>query len=827
MAGIKDRIEVFFENFAGVLYTHRIKTLLLLFVLIGATVYKLPDLKVDTNAEALLKDNDPYKVVYTDFRDQFGQDRMIVVAITADNIFSEEFFSKLKSFHKELTDKVPYLDEVTSLINARQTIGEKDRLLVEDLMEGWPDDRQVDFSLLKAQVLANPVYRDQIISSDGRTTAVIIKPDVFAVPKTDTADVIALFENQGDTGSAAKPAYLTSKQNDELVNALEAVIKKYDGPDFSMAYTGSPVVLTQFNRYTMKDLRLCFKLSFLVNMIFLALMFRRLSGVILPQCVVVAAALSALGLMAWLNVPVKMTTTVLPAFLVCVGVADSVHILSIFYKQMDRGHNKKDAIKYAIGHSGLAVVLTTTTTAAALLSFATAELTALGELGFFAAAGVLLALLYTLVMLPAMIAFVPAKARSVNPENGYKTLMDRLLLAIANFSTRYPVRIIIVSLLVFAVSYYYIFNLRYSDYVVGYFPAHMKLRHDIDFINDRLNGALNLEIIVDTGRENGIYEPAILNRIERLTRDLEDTRYPHIVVGKVTSINDILKETNQALNENRKDAYIIPQDYNTIAQEFLLFENSGADDLEMVVDSRFSKTRVTAKIHWVDSVYLDKYIDHLNQYLAVMFKGRAKAEITGMSALMARTISAALDSMTSSYFLAFVMIAIMMIFLAGNVKTGLFAMIPNIIPILMTLGIMGAADVPLDMTSLMIASIAMGLVVDDTVHFIYNFRKYYLKTGNAYAAVNISLSGIGRAMIVTSIVLSCGFFVTILAHLSHTFRFGVFTGITILFALVADMILMPALLIIITGSHRKPADRQAKDEITERFFLEACVDDDL
>ena len=830
MAGIKDRIEGFFENFAGVLYTHPIKTLLLLSLLIGAIFYKLPDLKVDTNAEALLKDKDPYKALYTDFRDQFGQDRMIVIAITADNIFSAEFFRKLKAFHQDLADKVPYLDEVTSLINARRTIGDADRLIVEDLMEGWPDDRQVDFSRLKTEVLANPVYRDQIISSDGRTTAVIIKPDVFTVPKSDTVDVIALFDNPGEAGpavSSGKPAYLTSKQNDELVDAMEDVIKKYEGPGFSIAYTGSPVVLTQFNRYTMMDLRLCFKLSFLVNMIFLALMFRRVSGVILPQCVVLAAALSALGLMAWLNVPVKMTTTVLPAFLVCVGVADSVHILSIFYKQMDRGHNKKDAIQYAIGHSGLAVVLTTTTTAAALLSFATAELTALGELGFFAAAGVLLALLYTLVMLPAMIAFVPAKARSINPEAGHKTLMDRLLLAIANFSTRYPLRIIIVSLLIFGICYYYIFNLRYSDYVVGYFPAHMRLRHDIDFINDRLNGALNLEIVIDTGQENGIYDPEILNRIERLTRDLADTHYPHIVVGKVTSINDILKETNQALNENRKDAYIIPQDYNTIAQEFLLFENSGADDLEMVVDSRFSKTRVTAKIHWVDSVYLDKYIDHLNQYLAVLFQGRAKADITGMSALMARTISAALNSMTSSYFWAFVMIAIMMIFLAGNVKTGLFAMIPNIIPIVITLGLMGAADVPLDMTSLMIASIAMGLVVDDTVHLIYNFRKYYLKTGNAYAAVNISLSGIGRAMIVTSIVLSCGFFVTILAHLSHTFRFGVFTGLTILFALVADMMLMPALLIIITGSHRKPADRQAKDEITEQFFRDAYADDDV
>ena len=578
--------------------------------------------------------------------------------------------------------------------------------------------------------------------------------------------------------------------------------------------------MSVFNQYTMKDLKLCFGLSFAVIMIFLALMFRRISGVLLPQIIVNAASFSALSLMGWTGVSVKMTTTVLPAFLLAVGVADSVHILSIFYKQVDRGHNKKDAIAYAMGHSGLAVVLTTLTTAAALLSFATAELTAMGELGFFAAAGVMLALLYTIIMLPALVALVPVKPKVpkiINTES-HRTLMDLFLNWTSRFSTRYPIHIIVVSLLAFAISFYFIFDLRYSDYVLSYFPKSMKIRHDIEVVNDRLNGALNIEIIIDTGRENGIYDPEILDRIERLTVDLERLDFPHITIGHVGSINDILKETHQALNENKPEFYRIPQDYNTIAQEFLLFENSGSDDLETIVDSQFSKTRVTVKILWVDSVYVNQFVNYLNQYLGIMFKDRAETHITGMSALLARTISAALGSMTKSYILAFIVIAVMMILLVGEVKTGLFSMIPNVLPILMTLGIMGAIDIPLDMTSLMIASIAMGLVVDDTVHFIYNFRKYYLKTGNAYAAVNITLSGVGRAMMVTSVVLSLGFVVTVFAHLSHTIRFGIFTAMAIMFALLADFLLAPALMIVITGSHKNSDHRRSRDEITAAYI---------
>ncbi|MFP4040566.1 MAG: efflux RND transporter permease subunit [Desulfosudaceae bacterium] len=811
MSGIKARIELFFEDYARLLYAHRVKTLLLVFLVIGAILYKLPALTVDTNSEALLRDSDPSKIVYNQFRDQFGQDRMIVIAITAENLFSEDFFTRLRSLHRDLEERVPYVDEVTSLINARNTRGEDDRLIVEDLLERWPRERSVDFDRLKQQVMNNPAFLDQIISADGRTTAVVVKPNVYQTRAAETEDALADFGDDsfaGEIAPAEKPHYLSEKESEELVAAVNSIVEEYEKPDFAMAYAGAPAVMSVFNKYTMKDLRLCFLLSFIVAMIFLAVLFRRASGVILPQIVVNAASFSALGLMGWFGVPVKMTTTVLPAFLLCVGVADSVHILSIFYRQVDEGQGKADAIAYAMGHSGLAVTLTTLTTAAALLSFSFAELTAMGELGLFAAAGVVLALFYTITMLPALIAFVPVR-RKPGRTSQDGTLMDRTLLMTAGFSTRYPVRIIIVSLILFAICFHFMFNLRYSDHVVNYFPKTLPIRNDIDYIDRHLNGALNVEIIIDTGRENGLYEPVMLNRIERLAHDLETMRFPDIAVGKVTSINHILKETNQALHDNDPDFYTIPRDYNTIAQEFLLFENAGAEELETIVDSQFSRTRVTAKVHWVDSVYLDEFINSVKTYVDGLFQDTATVQITGMSALMARTISAALSSMTKSYILAFGVIAVMMILLVGDVKTGLFSMIPNILPIILTLGIMGALDVPMDLTSLMIASIAMGLVVDDTVHFIYNFRKYYLKSGNAFAAVNQTMTGVGRALLITTIVLSCGFFVTIFATLSHTFRFGIFTGITILFALLADFILAPALMVIITGSHKDARAKRA------------------
>lgn len=809
MAGVKDQIERGFEQLARTIYDHRLKVLVFFCVLLGALFYKIPAITVDTSAEALLDEHDKSRIEYDRFRDQFGQDRFIVITITSDHIFTQPFFERLRTFQAELQEQVPYIKEVKSLINARHTWGDSDELIVEDLLEGWPDQRTVDFEALRDQVMATPAYLHQFISTDGRTTSVIIEPDVYHTEQMDVLEAFDSFDEEIFVGEeeTQQKRYLSDMENEILVEAVREVVAAYHAPDFSLAMAGGPVVLEVFNDYTLLDLKKCFLLSFLVILVFLWLLFRRVSGVVLPSIVVQGATFSTLGLLGWSGVPIKMTTTVLPAFLLCVGVADSVHILALFYKEVDRGVSRKDAIGHAVGHSGLAVMLTSLTTAAALLSFSFAELTALGDLGLFAAAGVLLALFYTLFMLPALVAVVPVHPRSAGrQEQGRSPVMDRILLWTANISIRHPLKIIGISLVLFAVSFSFMFDLRYSDYVVGFFPESMAVRKDIATIDKQLNGTLQLEVIIDTGRENGVYEPRFLNRIDNATHYLSQYETPEIFVGKIYSLNDLLKEIHQALNENRPEFYAVPQDYNTIAQELLLFENAGSDDLEPIVDSLFSKTRVSIKTNWVDSVVLNDFMQETQHYFTSLFGDSARITITGMTALMARTISAALNSMVKSYGLAFGVIAVMMMLLVWDIKTGLFSMIPNIFPIFLSLGIMGFFDVPLDMTSLMIASIAMGLVVDDTVHFIYNFRKYYLRTGDAHEAVRATFMGVGRAMLITSVVLTFGFFVLMAATLNHIVRFGFFTGLTILFALLADFLLAPALMIVITGAQKgKPA----------------------
>jgi hypothetical protein len=249
--------------------------------------------------------------------------------------------------------------------------------------------------------------------------------------------------------------------------------------------------------------------------------------------------------------------------------------------------------------------------------------------------------------------------------------------------------------------------------------------------------------------------------------------------------------------------YKIPEDRALIAQELLLFENSGSDDLEKVVDSQFKKTRITVKIPYVDVVVVYKLITKIKLLLEEEFVGKADVTITGMGALMGRTLSAALRSMTRSYIVIFFVITAMMVTLVGSIKYGLISMFPNVLPIIIVIGALGALGLPLDLNALMMGSIAIGLVVDDTMHFMYNFRKFYRITGNVRTAVRETLLGTGRAMLITTLVLSASFYVSICGKLKITLTFGIATGTAIILALLADFILAPALMKLFTKDKNK------------------------
>ena len=800
MFQLRANIETRFEWLGAWLYDNPKKVLLATCLLVTFFAYQIPSISIDTSSEALLKKEDPSLLKYNHFRDQFGRAELIVIAIQSPEIFSSAFLSRLQSFHQQLEEEIPYLREVTSLINARSTRGDKDSLIVKDLLEDWPEN-PMDLARLKKEVLSNHFYLNYLISEDAKATAIIVETEATVTDEDLQAeDFMDVFDEKiSDTRlSGENPHYFSEKENQAVVAAINRVVGHHHTKDFPITVSGGPVVVEAFNRATMNDIRRCIVLSLISVALFLGILFRRPSGVILPMIIINAALLSTIGLMSFTGIPIKITTTVIPAFLLSVGVCDSVHVLAIFYRMLDRGQSKRDATVKALGHSGVPIVMTSLTTTAGVLSFLFADLSAIAEIGIFAAAGVVLALFYTLVLLPPLLSLTRVSAKRDRPKR--ILTMDRFLEAIAAISTSHRRKIMLGGGLIFLVFFPAVFLLNFSHNIVEYFPDGSSIKQNLRLIDSRLKGSITLEVVLDTRHENGLHEPEILSQIEAFGRQTESFNQDGIAVGKVFSITDILKEIHQALNENDPSYYRVPQDRRIVAQELLLFENSGSDDLERIVDNQFSQTRITIKTPWVDAVVCEKFIEKIQQRLSEQFQASASIHATGLMALLARAISAAIYSMAKSYLVAFMAITILMIVLIGNWKLGLVSMIPNFLPILTTMGIMGLLHIPLDINSLMIGSIAIGIVVDDTVHFIYNFQKYYDRTANPYEAIRETLLGTGRALLITSLVLCTGFFILMFASLNHLVNFGFFTGITILIALTADFFLLPAIMVFMHPS---------------------------
>jgi len=800
MRDIRYRIEERFGAFARTIYRNPIKTIVLMLALTAAIVSQIPKTTVDTSMEGFLHEDDPAMVAYNAFRDQFGRDEVIILALQPPQVFELSFLETLVALHAELEYKVPYIDDITSMINARNTRGEEDELIVEDLLENWPSsDREM--AVFRDRVLSNPVYRNLLISEDGRFTNIIIRTHSHSGlgPESDVLegfDDPAAEEPPDRAGGTAPPAYLSDSENSEAVLAVQQLAEKYRTADLPIWVAGSPVVTHFLKQSMMSDIRKFLLMATATVALVLFIMFRRITGVVFPLLVVSLSLLSTLGLMAFLGVPIKVPTQILPSFLLAVGVGTSVHILAIFFQRYRKGDGKEEAIAYAMQHSGLAVVMTNATTACGLVSFSTAELAPIADLGVFAGIGVMLAFINTVVLLPALLAMVPVSRKAPRHGTHEQSAMGRLLASVSDFSTGHPVSIVVLSGAVILLSVVSVTSIRFSHHPLKWFPADNPIRSATEKIDSRLRGSISLEVIIDTGKENGLYDPGLLKRIELAADYVEKLRYEELYVGKAWSVTTILKEIHQALNENRSEFYRIPSDRNLVAQELLLFENSGSDDLEDFVDSQFSKARFMVKVPFEDAYHAGIFIEQVSTHFQQRFP-EAKVTLTGMIGVLSRTITAAIHSMAKSYTIALLVITVLMILLIGRVRIGLLSMIPNLAPILLMLGVIGFCRLPMDLFTMMVASIAIGLAVDDTIHFMHNFRRYYDEGGDPVLAVHETLQTTGRAMLVTTVVLSTGFFIFAFATMSNIRNFGLLTGFTIVMALLADYLLAPALMVLV------------------------------
>ena len=787
------------ELFSDWLFENAKITIVVIFVLVAGIASQLPSLKIDTTTEGFLHKTDPMRVQYDVFRDQFGRDEKLMIAVKTQNIFDLDFLEKLDRFHHALEDELPNIKGVDSLINARNTYGIEGELIVEPLIDNLPQNNE-DLISLKETVTNNSLYKNSLYSEDFRMTTVTIDTETYSNNGASQDATNLEFDDSlefDDDSIGGQRLYLTDAENDEIIAQTQQIMQRFNDDNFEIYLSGSAAIAGIFKQALMNDSVVFISLMMIVIMIVLFILFRRISGVILPLSCVSLTLIMTVSLMSIFSAPFTMATQIMPTFLLAVVTSASIHLLAVFYKDFAKTNDKKKSLRYAMGHSGLAIIMTSVTTAVGLWSFSFSGVAPVADLGVFASSGVMVGLVFTLVFLPALVSVTNFKVVKQKSSEDEHSLMDRALIGISVFATTRPKLIISVSTVLIICAAIIAAQLRFSHFPLQWLPEDNFARVATEAVDENLKGSLTLEVIIDTEKTNGLYNPELLRVIDDVSKNINSISTGNMFVGKVISYIDVIKETNRALNENRDEYYAIPDDSDLIAQEFLLFESSGNNDLASLVDANYSKARLTLKTPFIDSLEANTFIDNAQIYLDQKFGSLAKVTFTGIGTLMTVTFEEAIYSSAVSYILAFSLITILMVLLIGNLKIGLISMIPNLLPIVILSTIMVIFKMPLDMFTLLIGAIALGLAVDDTVHFMHNFRRYELQYNDVDKAVRLTLMGTGRAITLTSIVLALGFLVLTFSQMNNMFDFGVLTASAILVALLADFFLMPAIMKLI------------------------------
>lgn len=808
MTMIHHKLESLFGAIAGWVYTHRFITLGVVFLITIILAAQLPKLTIDTRDESFFHQDDPTLVAYNQFRDQFGQDDMFFIALKPENGLTRSFFEVMNRLHSELEEKVPYLDEVTSLINGRVVRAEGDTLIVEDLIPQPPQTSDEHRRILEL-INHYPLYENFLVSGDQTLAMILVKAQAVLQPSED--DLLTGFAKESTNAQETGSRYLDNEQNVEINDVIRDIADKYRGQGIDFYFAGTPVFVAELQRGLEKDLGLMIPLSFLLIIIFLAAIFRRISGVVYPMLIVLSSLVSSLGIMAVCKIPISNAIMILPTFLIVVGVGDSVHILTIFYRNIQASQDKKDAVIGAVTYSGLPVMMTSLTTACGLLSFVWADVAIISQLGYIAPAGVMIAFLYTIFLLPALISIFPLKNNRPLPE-GKPPVADRIFNRIAHITVRRPLMITVVWIIIFLMAGTAALGVRFSHNAMSWLPEDSIVRVGTELMDKKNGGTVMLEVIVDSGRENGLHDPDLLSRMDEAANVIPTISAHNIRAGKVVSIADVLKETNRALNEDLDSAYTIPDSRPLIAQELILFESSGSDDLTELADSSYRKGRMSVLAPFTDSILYQDYVRKIKTYLEQQFPHET-VTLTGHMALFIGITKLFITSMAKSYLFAFLVITVLMVVMIGKIRIGLMSMIANIVPIVMIFGIMGVAGIPIDLMTILVGSIVLGLVVDDTIHFLHHFRRAYDTSMCVETAIRETLFNTGRALMITSLVLCGGFIIYTTAYLSCYVWFGVLIGCAVLFALAADLILLPALLALIYDKKHAIAAVEYRNQI--------------
>ena len=699
---------------------------------------------------------------YDKFKAVFGNDDSMIIVFSDENgVMSKKALGVVE----RLTDKLwqtKYIARVDSLTNYQYVhvnADEPDDILIENFIEEVDTLSKKELQKKKEIALSEDVLVDRIISRDAKTTMIVAR----------------LTPRAGNTIGASK----------SIVKDVRQYIEEEKASGYEFFLAGGPVVNQTFSSLAIHDVMTFTPLAIFIAMILLWVIFRRPSGMVLTILVVVFTFTIVMALQVVLGYKLNNFTANMPVFIIAIGIADAMHLYWIYLLARRGGLNNVDAIHDSVNKNFLPILLTSVTTAVGFASLGVSDIVPIKTLGLATASAAILAFVLTIVFVPAALAILNIKVKVKKVEE----LSDKqniFATKYAEFIVRNDLKIITFCIGIFGFIGLGLTNLKVDSNAVRYFTEDVPFRKTIALIEKRLTGPMAYEIVADSKSKDGIKDPKFMNIVERFTIELKK-KYPD--ARHTSSLVDIVKKFNEIVDNDKS----IPQDKNLIAQYLLLYSLSLPQGMEindkMDVDEQF--LRITASMNVVDTSQDLEMIAWIENWWS---KTEYSAEVNGQTSMFANMQSDVTDTLIESITMAIGVISLLMLFIFKNIRMIPIFLIPNILPIVLVIGVMGWLGITIDIGVAISGAIIMGIAVDDTIHFLVKYQEARKKGHRLKESLAYVMQYAGSAIIFTTVVLSSAFIVFNFSQFMLNANFGLVTAIALIIAVLVDLLLLPAIL---------------------------------
>jgi len=760
-------VQRFEQEWGNWVIDHRWLIMLVTLILVIIAINGASSLHFTTNYRIFFSKENPELLAFESLENTFTKNDNVIIVLEPEDgdIFTQKNLSAIEELTR-LSWQIPYSNRVDSITNFQYTEAKGDELIVRDLVEDARHLSQKELENIREIALDEPLLRDRLISmisSDARVSGVNITVQLPGIDET--------------------------KENPEVVEAARELAKQIENkyPGINTYLSGMIFLNNAFTEESKRDMSKLVPISFIVMLFLIAILIGSFLSTLGTLLVIAFSISIAMGIGGYIGLPITPPTATAPTIILTVAVANCVHILVTFLHGLRLGETKREALIESLRINLQPVTLASVTTAIGFSMMMFSDVPPFRHLGILVATGVIASLLMSVTFLPALISLLPIKPRK-------SPVMTRgLMSAIGEFVVRRRgvllwVMSAIVIILIMALP-----RNQLNDVFVHYFDKDVQFRTDSDFLTENLTGVYTIEYSLNSGESGGINQPGFLKDVDEFSEWLR--KQPEVL--HVNTITDIMKRLNMNMHADDPDMYRLPSERELAAQYLLLYEMSlpYGLDLNNQIDVDKSSLRVSASLKTLSTNELLDLEKRAQTWIENNGDFIVSGEGTGPTMMFAHIGERNIKSMLFGTTMALILISIILIFAFRSVKVGLISLIPNLVPAAMGFGLWGLFVGEIGLSLSIVTSMTLGIVVDDTVHFLSKYlRARREKQLTPPDAVRYAFINVGYALLITSIVLVAGFLVLATSSFELNSGMGLLTAIVISLALIADFLLLPALL---------------------------------